>query len=264
MNASLFSAVMRAIGWCGLCLMLMGVFLSDFLAHAPAGAVMAGTELSAPSNLYPFGTDLLGRDVLSETLHGLHETGRQALLAALVAIFLGGFFGSVAARLPRFIALTLRGFFGVVGAIPALLTTIVVVGLSHHNFLALAAGFAAAPWGFIRAFDAADRSSAHADYARATGIPGTTLLKRDLVYNFRQKLGSVAARALAAVTVIVSTASFLGFGASPPNRDLGLMIATAKVSFFSAWWTVLFPALALVLFVLSARLAAGLEEGEGA
>jgi peptide/nickel transport system permease protein len=163
--------------------------------------------------------------------------------------------------LPRLIACALRGLWGVLASVPALLLVILLIGLFGHNFATVAAGLATAPIGFVRSFDAVDLGARHSEYARATGIPGMTLLKRDLTYDFRQMLGSVFARAIAAVTILISTASFLGFGAS---RDLGLMIAAAKISYFSAWWTAAFPALALVLLVLSARLAAGLDEGERA
>jgi peptide/nickel transport system permease protein len=67
---------------------------------------------------------------------------------------------------------------------------------------------------------------------------------------------------LAAVAIILSTVSFLGFGATPPHRDLGLMIAAARDTYFEAWWTATFPAAALALLILCARLAAALEEGE--
>ncbi len=263
-NTPLLGNILRGLGWFGLFVLLITMFLSDFLAHAPAGAELAGSELSPPSGAHPFGTDMLGRDVLSETLHGLAQTGRLALWAAVVAILLGGVFGAIAARLPRPLALMLRGLFGVLGAIPPLLLAIVIVGLTGHSFVAVAAGFGAAPLGFVRAFDHVDLHSAHSDFANATGIPGMTLLKRDLTYDFRQIFGTVAARALAAVTIIVSTASFLGFGAAPPARDLGLIIAAAKINHFTAWWTAIFPGLALILFILCARLAAGLDEGERA
>ena len=263
-NTPLFGAVLRGLGWFGLALLLITMFLSDFLAHAPAGMEFPGIELSAPSEAHPFGTDMLGRDVLSETLHGLAETGRLAMWAAFFAIVLGGLFGAVAARLPRPLALALRGVFGVLGAIPPLLLAIVIVGLTGHLFVAVAAGIGAAPLGFVRAFDRVELHSPHSDYAIATGIPGLSLLQRDLTYDFRHVLGAVVARALAAVTIIVSTASFLGFGAEPPARDLGLIIAAAKINHFTAWWTAIFPGLALILFILCARLAAGLEEGERA
>ena len=257
-------AVLRLIGWSGLGLIAVTVALGDFLAHAPAGAAGVGPMLAAPSPVYPFGTDLLGRDVLSETLHGLSVTAGHALVAALVAIAVGGLFGAVAARLPRYAGLTLRGAMGVLASIPALLLAILAIGLSARFYAPLAAGLAAAPLAFVRAYDRVDAQSGstHAEYARATGIAVATLLRRDLTYEFRDTLATVAARALAAVTIILATVSFLGFGATPPARDLGLMIAAAKANFLHAWWAAAFPALALIVLILCARLAAGLDEGE--
>ena len=263
-DTPIVAAVLRGVGWSGLGLVAVAVVLSDFLAREPAGATMTGAVLSAPSPLHPFGTDVLGRDVFSETLHGLSQTGVAAVAATVIAIVLGGLFGAVAARLPKPLALLARGLIGVLAAIPALLLVILMIGLIGHGFAPFAAGLAAAPLGFVRAFDHVNLKSSHAEYARATGIPGTILLKRDLTYEFRYMLGTVFARALAAVTILLSTASFLGFGAAPPSRDLGLMIAASKMTFFSAWWTAAFPALALVALILCARLAAGLEEGERA
>ena len=261
-DTPVLGTVLRAAGWAGLGLIAVTVSLSDFLARAPAGTTQTGVMLSAPCDAHPFGTDVLGRDMLSETLHGLSQTGFHALLGAAVAVVCGGLFGAVAARLPRPMAVTLRGVFGIFAAVPALLLTILAIGLTARFYAPLAAGLAAAPLAFVRAFDHIDIDSTHAEYARATGIPALTLLKRDLTFEFRRMLGSVAARALAAVAIILSTASFLGFGAEPPARDLGLMIAAGKASYLSAWWTAAFPALALMLLILCARLAAGLDEGE--
>lgn len=254
--------VSRAAGWGGLGLIAVTVALSDFLARTPAGMRNAGPMLSAPSEAHPFGTDLLGRDMLSETLHGLSQTAGHALIGTLVAILLGGLLGAVAARAPRPFAAGLRGIMGIFAAVPALLLIILLIGLTARSLSPLMAGLAAAPLAFVRAFDQVDLRSLHAEYARATGIPAITLLRRDLTYEFRATFASIAARALAAVTIILSTASFLGFGAEPPARDLGLMIAAAKSTYYTQWWTGAFPALALVLLILCARLAAGLEEGE--
>jgi peptide/nickel transport system permease protein len=254
--------LLRGAGWAGLGLIAVTVALSDFLARAPAGTTQSGAIQLAPGEAHLFGTDDLGRDILSETLHGLSETIFHALLGAGVAVVCGELLGAVAARLPRPLAQTLRSLFGVFAAVPALLLTILAIGLTARFYAPLVAGLAAAPLAFVRAFDRVDAASGHAEYARATGIPALTLLKRDLSFEFRLMLGSVAARALAAVTIIISTASFLGFGAEPPARDLGLMIAAGKATYLSAWWTAAFPALALMLVILCARLAAGLDEGE--
>ncbi|HUO88227.1 MAG TPA: ABC transporter permease subunit [Rhizomicrobium sp.] len=265
-RAHSLQTVLRTAGWIGLGLIAVAVSLSDFLAAAPANAAGIGPLLAPPSETLRFGTDILGRDMLSETLHGLSATVRSALPATLVTLATGALFGFVAARLPRALALSLHGVVGILAAVPALLLAILIIGLSARGWAGVAAGLSAAPLAFVRAFERAreQERAAHSEYARATGISAATLLRRDLVYEFSDTLSSSAARALAAVAITTSTLSFLGFGAEPPHRDLGLMIAAAKPYFLHAWWTAAFPALALTVLVLCARLAAGLDEGERA
>jgi peptide/nickel transport system permease protein len=265
-NAQSLHAMLRVAGWIGLGLIAVAVSLSDFLANAPADATGIGALLAPPSAAFRFGTDILGRDMLSETLHGLSATVRSALPATLVTLVTGALFGFVAARLPRAMALSLRGFMGILASLPALLLAVLVIGLSARGWAGVAAGLSAAPFAFVRAFERArmQERATHSGYARATGISAATLLRRDLVYEFTDTILSSAARALAAGSIILSTVSFLGFGAVPPHRDLGLMIAASKLYYLHAWWTAAFPALALTVLILFARLAAGLDEGERA
>ncbi len=262
----LFRRALAAVGWSGLGLTALVVVLSDFLARAQAGAIHIGPALSPPSSRFLFGTDMLGRDMLSETLHALNATVVSAVPAALLAIATGALFGFVGARFPEPARLVLRWAMGVFASIPALLLAILLIGLTARGYAVAAAGLAVSPLAFVRAFDRAREStnSAHSEYARATGIAASALLKRDLAYEVRDSLLSTAARAFAAVTIILSTVSFLGFGAVPPHRDLGLTIAAAKPVYLEAWWTAAFPALVLLLIILLARLAAGLDEGERA
>ena len=263
-RAARLRAILQAIGWSGLALIAVTVALSDFLAQAPADATGVGPSLTAPSAAFLFGTDMLGRDMLSETLHGLGVSARDALAGALAAVIAGGLAGFGAARLPRGVRDIVRWAVGVLAAVPALLLAILIIGIFSRAFAPIAAGLAAAPLAFVRAFDRAraDEESAHAEYARATGISPATLFRRDLIYEFRDNFLLTAARALAAVAITLSTASFLGFASIPPHRDLGLMIAAARANYLSAWWTAAYPALALLLLILFARLAAGLDEGE--
>jgi peptide/nickel transport system permease protein len=257
-------AILQAIGWGGLLIVAIVAALSDFLARAPANTQGIGASLEAPSLALPFGTDDLGRDILGEVVHALSITVQHALVAAVITIALGSFAGYGAARTPKPLGIVLRWAVGLFASVPGLLLAILLVGLSTKDFAAIAAGLGAAPIAFARAYDRTHRKdfSAHAKYARATGISPASLLRRDLTFEFRNNFLQSAARAIAAVTIMLSTASFLGFGATPPHRDLGLMIAAARPNYLSAWWTAAFPALALTLLILFARLAAGLEEGE--
>jgi peptide/nickel transport system permease protein len=256
--------VLRAVGFAGLGAIAVIVGLNNVLARQPAGAQHVGEALTPPSAQFPFGTDLFGRDVASEVLHGLSVTVGHAAIAMLVTIAAGGILGFLAVRFPLRAGIGLRWAAGVLGAVPALFLAILLIGLTGRDFAPEAAGLAAAPLAFLRSFDRARAlaGSRHAEFAHATGIPVTTLLKRDLIYEIRDNFLSLAARALAAVTITLATVSFLGFGASPPRRDLGLMIAAAREPNFDAWWSAVFPALALMIFILCARLAASLDEGE--
>jgi peptide/nickel transport system permease protein len=260
---SLRSAI-RGAGFIGLGIIGVAVGLSDVIARAPANAANVGAPLAAPSSLFPFGTDILGRDMASETLHALAVTATAAGFGAVVTVLAGGLLGFLAARQPWGIGIASRWLAGVLSAVPPLFLGILFIGLSARNFAPLAAGLAAAPLAFVRAFDRARELalSRHAEFARATGISSHALLRRDLAYEFRDTFLTNATRALAAVAIILSTVSFLGFGAVPPHRDLGLMIAAARDTYFDAWWTAAFPALALAMLILCARLAAALEEGE--
>ncbi len=261
---STWRRILIAVGWSGLGIVAAAALLSEFLARNALGAIHAGPPLNPPSEQFPFGTDFLGRDLFSETLYGLSATVAQADEAAVLAVLAGGLLGFVTAHLPRPSGAVLRWAIGTFAQIPPLLLAILLIAATTRGFAGLAAGLAAAPLAFVRAFDrarGANRSS-HSAYARATGISASALLNRDLAYEFRDTFLSTVARALAAVAIILSTMSFLGFGAVPPHRDLGLMIAAAKGSYMQAWWTAAFPALALMAFILLARLAAGLDEGE--
>lgn len=255
---------LRTAGFLGLGFVGVLVGLSDVLARAPAGATEIGPPLAPPSAAFIFGTDLLGRDMASESLHALAVTATAAGFGAVVTVLAGGLFGFLAARLPLGLGFLVRWLAGSLGAIPTLLLGILIVGLTDRSWAPLAAGLAAAPAAFIRAFDRACMlgRSRHAEFARTTGISSYALLRRDLAYEFRDMFLANATRALAAVTIVLSTLSFLGYGATPPHRDLGLVLAAARDTYFEAWWTATFPALALAILILCARLAASLEEGE--
>ena len=255
--------VIRIAGLSGLGLMAIVVALGDVIARAPAGAT-GHAILMAPNTQFAFGTDAFGRDVFGETLHGLAVTVIEALPAAVIAMLAGAVAGFAAVRAPFGLGPATRWLVGLFGAVPMLLLAVALVAVFGHGFSVIAAGLVAAPPAFMRSYDraAAYANSPHVEFARATGIPARTLLRRDLIYEIRANLVAVASRALAAVVIVLSTMSFLGFGALPPHRDLGLIIADARGTYLHAWWSAAFPALALALLILFARMAAALEEGE--
>jgi len=263
-RSPLLGSIVRIIGLGGLGLYVLLVALSDVIAPAPAGEGYLSRADQPPASVFMFGTDALGRNIFSETIHAIAVSVPEAVIAAAVAIALGAIAGFAAVRLPLSLERATRGIVGVIGAVPAIFLAIVLDAILGRGLVVIAAGLAAAPSAFIRSFDRAEAfaDSRHAEFAHATGIPATTLLRRDLIYEIRAHFISVAARVLALTVALLATLSFLGFGASAPTRDLGRMIDDARASFLTDWWTLVFPALALTLFILFARMAAILGEGE--
>lgn len=257
----------KAIGVFGLVGLAVLAFLgitSRFIAPFEPGALNTGQVLMAPSALHFLGTDALGRDVWSETLYGLTITMSDAGIGFIVALAAGTALGFLSGHwLGRAGPVTRVGV-GVLVSIPALLLAILFSALIGQGFAAIAAGLAAAPASFARAYDRArvNLAAPYVAFARATGVDEFTLFQRDLVCEMRDSLVPIAARAFAAVTITLATMSFFGFGAIAPVRDLGLMIAASQTALPIAWWTAFFPAAALALLILAARLAAGLAGGE--
>lgn len=255
-------ASLRITGFVGLALIAVAAVVGNVVTPAPAGLTGVGPLLAAPSMRFPFGTDGLGRDMFSETLHGLGVTLSGAMFATAISLTVGTALGVVAARLSDPTGAGLRRTADIFAAVPALLLAILFIGIAGPGLAPIAVGLAAAPMAFARAYDkgAVLAASRHAEFARAGGVSTITLIRRDLAYEFADVFAADAARALAAAAITLSTADFLGFGAGLPRRGLGGIAASALPHLQTAWWSAGFPAAALVLLILFARLAATSEE----
>lgn len=253
-----------AIGVTGLVSLAVLAGIARFMAPFPRGVLQTGEPLIPPGAAHFFGTDLLGRDIWSETLHGLAIAMSDAGIGFLVVVAAGTILGFLGGHLLGRAGIVVRIGVDVLISIPSLLTAILISALMGQGHAAIAAGLAAAPAAFARAYDRARAHLAapYAGFARATGVDGFALFQRDLVCEARDALLPIAARAFAAVTITLATMSFFGFGAVAPARDLGLLIAAGQSTLLAAWWIAVFPAATLALLILCARLAAGLSGGE--
>lgn len=244
-------------------LILLGL-LHEQIAPYAVGAGGTGAALAAPSTLHPFGTDVLGRDLWSETVHGLRVTLASAVAAFLIALAAGIFAGRAAVYGPGLFGAALRVVVNVLASIPSVLLAILLVGLMGPEHFLMASGIALIPAAFVESFDHAQghRQAAYVEYARASGVTNAALLRRDLVHWFRASLLKDAAMLFATAIIVVSTVSFFGFGALPPARDLGLVIASAAGDLPEAWWAVAGPASFLVVLIMAIRAAGGLNIGD--
>jgi peptide/nickel transport system permease protein len=207
---------------------------------------------------HPFGTDQLGRDILSRIVAG----GRVTLMIAASAVVLGGLVG---------VALGLMaGYFGgwtdrilmrlvdIQLAFPLMLLALLVVaalGPSLHNLIAV---LALTSWvryaRIVRGQTLAVREREFVQSARAIGAGHARIVAFHILPNVLTPVFVVATLELARTIVIEAGLSFLGLGIQPPAPSWGRMLADGRTYISSAWWIITLPGLALMLTVLSVNL----------
>ncbi len=214
------------------------------------------------------GTDQYGRDVLARTLYG----GRYALVVSLfataAAVGLGTILGCVAAlRGGWFDAVLMRLLDGVL-AVPAILALLVVVTAlgTGTAIIVLAITIIYAPQ-VTRVVRAAAQNVVPLDYvsaARARGESWWSILIGELLPNVIDVVAVEIALRASWVVLVISSLSFLGFGANPPTPDWGLMVAENRAAMTVVPLATLAPIIALATLVLGLNMAAdGLSKSFG-
>lgn len=255
--------ISRPSGLLGLTLVAFHVLLaivSPAITPHDFKDVNAQIILNAPSYEHWFGTDSLGRDVLTRTMLG----GRQALLvttiATILAITWGGLLGVllglVGGRLDEFLMRIVDAFL-CLPWILVLLLIVVMVGSDPGVLIATLGFFYGIP--VIRVARAATHDVVAQDFVTAARVRGesrSTIVWRELVPNVLDVLLVEGAMRWSWMLLAFSSLSFLGFGIAPPTPDWGLMISNALSIMSLAPWTALAPVVALSSLIIGINLSA--------
>ncbi|MCL9762036.1 ABC transporter permease [Frankia sp. AiPa1] len=241
-----------------------GLVPSLFTSHS-SSATSPAEKLHGPSLTHPFGTDELGRDLFSRMLHGstltIKVTGASVLIAVVAGLALGvisGFFGGwIDALLMRVVDVLL--------AIPILMMALTIITALGFGLvpMAVAVSVGITP-GFARTTRAEVlrvRSQPYVEAARTGGASWLRVTLRHVLPNSWGPVGVLAVLDFGTAVLLVSTLSFLGFGAPPPAPEWGSLISGGRNYLITSPWLSLLPGLfvALVVFSLN-HLARTLEE----
>jgi peptide/nickel transport system permease protein len=229
-------------------------------------AISPGGTLQPPSADHWFGTDDLGRDVLSRVLAGASSVLTVAPAAALLAVAAGiavglvaGYVGGATDEVLMRVVDALLAFPLVVGAVLALAVT----GVSTwHLVVVIAVVLAPLTARTVRAAVRTERGREYVEAARLRGDSGPYIMVAEILPNVSGLVVAEATSRLAAAIFAAATLSFLGLGIQQPSPDWGLSVALGRVFLQTAPWIVLFPALALAtLVVATTAVADGLRRG---
>ena len=207
----------------------------------------------APSAMYWFGTDELGRDILSRIIWGARTSLMAGCMSVVIAVVIGVPLGLVAGYFQKMWDGVISRFIEALLACPFLIMAIALgafLGPSLTNAM-IAIGLSAMPIfaRLTRGQVIAIRNEEYIDGARAIGLPDRWIIIKYVLPNVMSPILVQATLAIASAIIAEASLSFLGLGQQPPNPSWGSMLNTAKGLLEQAPWMSVFPGVAIFLAV---------------
>jgi peptide/nickel transport system permease protein len=221
-------------------MILIVVIVGPLVLEADPMQTDPAAQLQAPGPVHLFGTDLLGRDVLSRTVHGGWQTLVTAALATVLVVILGLPLGSLSATGWRLVDHLTLGLINALLSLPSLLIALVVITLlgRGQGSVVIALGLSqAAPFAYTtRSAILAVRPAAYIEAATNLGARPAHVLLQHVLPNTQATL--------AAYTVVIFSYSllngaalgFLGLTGDLGAPEWGIMLAEGRAAFRSAPW----------------------------
>jgi peptide/nickel transport system permease protein len=218
--------------------------------------------LVPPSSAHWFGTDSLGRDVLSRVLAGATEVLKIAPLAMLLGIIGGTILGLITGYFRGFVDEAVSRVIDAVLALPLIVIAVTaLVALSPSTgaiIVVIGIVFTPLVARTVRAAVLSERSLDYVQAARLRGEKAPYVMFMEILPNVMGPIVVEATVRLGYAIFAVAGLTFLGFGVQPPSPDWSLQIADnyTLLAGGSYWWTVLFPAVAIATLIVGVNLIA--------
>jgi peptide/nickel transport system permease protein len=243
---------------------LLAHWITPYPEHVgPIGDFTAINQ--GPSAAHWFGTDTIGRDVLTRIIYGFRMSLTMAVLVLAISMPVGVVLGLLAGYLGGWVEFVLMRLTDIFLAIPPLVLAMAIMGFLPATLTnaMLAVTVMWWPW-YTRLVYNLVRSEAREGYVLAAEVIGASaphVMFREILPNCAPAILTKLTLDVGFVVLMVSSLSFLGLGVQPPTPDLGSMVADGAKYMPDAWWLSVFPALAILVLVLGFNLLGdGLRE----
>lgn len=239
-------------------IMLLSVILVAIFAEqiAPYGYMeqSVGAKFAAPSSEFLFGTDELGRDMLSRVIFGSRITLWVAFLGATLQLVIGVTVGLICGYFGGWIDRCFSFLTDLTWCIPSTILALAVVTLIGKGLTNTVIAIALVAWASyarpVRAKTMSLKSMAFVETGSAFGETSFALMFRYILPNVVPSLIVMVSTTLPATILSTTTLSFLGLGSQAPSPDWGLALSNGIKFIGSAPWLSVFPGLALLYTVL--------------
>jgi peptide/nickel transport system permease protein len=236
-----------AVAW-----LIVAIFAPFIAPHDPLAQIYPASQ--SPSSAHLFGTDELGRDVLSRVIYGSRISVPIALLLVTLAAVIGGLLGGLAGYFRGLVDGVSMRVVDLVFAFPPIILAMVVAAVLGRGLQNAALAIVVVAWPsyarVVRGLVLSVGDSEYVESARLLGSSARRTLFRDVMPNVAGPLLVLATLDLANAILLLSGLSFLGLGAQPPDAEWGSMVAEGA-QYFQWWWIGTFPGLAIFTAVLA-------------
>ncbi len=243
-------------------IMLTIIILSAVFAHviSPYDPVKPdySVRLQPPGGDHLFGTDTMGRDVLTRIMYG----GRISLWVGMISVGIAATAGIVIGLMSGFFGgwtdEVLMRIMDMIMSMPSILLSLTIIftlGPGLVNVM-IAIGVASIPSyaRIVRGQVLAARDTPYVEAARAAGAGNVKIMFRHILPNVLAPVIVMATLGLAGAILSVAALGFLGLGISPPTPEWGVIISDGRARLYDAWWIATFPGLAIMATVLATNL----------
>jgi len=211
-------------------------------------------RLSSPSIVHIFGTDEMGRDILSRVMHGARISLRIGVLVIAIAGGLGAVIGAVAGYLGKHADNIIMRVMDVILSFPPLVLAMALaaaLGPNLNNAI-LAVAFVMIPKfaRMVRGEALAVKEKQFIDAARASGAGSMWIILHHIIPNCFSSVIILSTLLLGETILIAASLSFIGLGAQPPTPEWGAMISVGRKFLMDQWWYPTFPGLFILVTVI--------------
>jgi peptide/nickel transport system permease protein len=231
---------------------------APWLAPYDPNAIDLKQVLMPPSGGHPFGTDPLGRDVLSRMIWGAGISLKVGFVATGIAILIGTLLGSLAGYYGRWVDTVIMRFVDIMLCFPTFFLILAVIAFLEPSIWNIMIVIGLTGWMGVTRLVRADfitlKERDFVQAARGIGAGDFRIIFLQILPNAMASVLVTATLGVAGAILTESALSFLGIGVQPPTPSWGNILTAGKDNIDIAWWLSFYPGLAILITVLGYNL----------
>jgi len=229
---------------------IFAAIFAPWVAPYDPDAIDMMTMLGAPSASHWFGTDQVGRDILSRVIHGARVDLLMCVLGVLPPLIIGTTVGLLSGYFRGLTDAVFMRVYDITVAFPFFVLVLAIVGLLGPGLTNYFIALAIVGWvtyaRLVRAEVLVLRESEYVLAAQVLGFSNRVILLNHVLPNALSPVITYAVSDAVLVMLAGASLGFLGMGAQPPTAEWGVMIADGQSFIDQAWWICFFPGIAAI------------------